>query len=123
MTRPLSPHFLITAALALVDVEATGDNEGDGISASLARRYRVPNGLADDAAADVTESAASAAATRMAEGWSAAFVHHVGYWSHFDHRLGASVWPLPATQSCAELAAFAASNFVLAADAPQPGDV
>jgi hypothetical protein len=37
--------------------------------------------------------------------------------------MGTSVWPLPATSSCTELAAFAAQHFVLAADAPEPGDV
>src|SRR5436305_251265 len=35
--------------------------------------------------------------------WSAAFVHHAGYWSHHDPRGGRSSWPLPATGDCNEL--------------------
>lgn len=63
------------------------------------------------------------AASHVGEEWSAAFVHHTGYWSHFDYRAGTSVWPLPETGSCTELAAFAAEHFVLAADEPDPGDI
>jgi hypothetical protein len=82
----------------------------------------------DDAGAaiDAGDSAVAAAigVTAVTDvGWSAAFVHHVGYWSHFDHRSGTSVWPLPDTGSCSDLAAFAARHLVLAADAPEPGDV
>jgi len=74
--------------------------------------------LVDDAArqsisSDVTESVWS----------SAGFVHHAGYWSHFDHRTGTSVWPLPSTASCTELAAFADEEGILLADAPEAGDV
>jgi hypothetical protein len=68
----------------------------------------------------------SALASRYADssdGWSAAFVHHAGYWSHFDYRLEASVWPLPATSSCAVLADFAAEHFALCSDEPRPGDI
>jgi hypothetical protein len=36
--------------------------------------------------------------------WDAAFVHHVGYWSHYDDRGKRSSWPLPATASVEELA-------------------
>src|SRR5579862_9362987 len=32
--------------------------------------------------------------------WSAAFVHHAGYWSHYDNVTEASSWPLPAVASC-----------------------
>ena len=98
MTRPLTPAFLITFALALVDD-------------------------AETSAAANNQDAAGDAVNHTASGWSASFVQHAGYWSHFDHRQGASVWPLPASSSCAELAAFAASRSVLAADAPEAGDV
>ena len=54
--------------------------------------------------------------------WCAAFVHHVGYWSHFDHERGASVWPLPATASCYVLGDFARRKRILK-DEPEPGDV
>lgn len=101
MTRPLSPAFLTTFALALVD-DATA---------------------AASAAADYIEGAAGAAADITDDRWSTAFVQHAGYWSHYDHRQGTSVWPLPVTESCTELADFAARHFVLMADAPEPGDI
>jgi hypothetical protein len=101
VTRPLSPAFLITAALALVDdVSPSEGAPREMPAAALASRYR-----------------------DSADGWSAAFVHHAGYWSHFDYRLEGSIWPLPATSSCTELAAFAVDHFVLRADEPNPGDI
>jgi|SRR5690348_11608658 len=116
MTRPLSPAFFMSSALALVDDDTAVDAGPRGMSAALARRYRLPNGSTADAVP-------SAAANPIDGGWSAAFVHHVGYWSHFDYRTATSVWPLPATSSCTELAAFAASHFILSADAPESGDI
>lgn len=107
MPKVLSPAFLISSALALVDDAAAIDGSGSGMSAALARRY-----LVSDDTAPLPDG-----------GWSAAFVHHVGYWSHYDPRLGASVWPLPATPSCTDLAGFAAMHFVLVSDKPQRGDI
>lgn len=100
MTRPLSPAFLMTAALALVDDAPPSEGPPRALASALASRYR-----------------------DSADGWSAAFVHHAGYWSHFDYRMEASVWPLPATSSCTVLADFAAEHFALRADEPTPGDV
>jgi hypothetical protein len=54
--------------------------------------------------------------------WCAAFVHHVGYWSHFDYAAERSSWPLPATASCYMLGAFAKERGVLR-EAPAAGDV
>ena len=111
MSRPLAPAFLITAALALVDDEAAardGAPPPHEMPAALACRYR--NG--DDRVA-----------VDPVHGWSAAFIHHAGYSSHFDYRLEASIWPLPATSNCDELAAFAADNFVLGDDEPCPSDI
>jgi len=101
VTRPLSPAFLIPAALALVD-DAAAPHE---------------------VATSVVANPATSVAVNPMAGWSAAFVHRAGYWSHFDYRMEASIWPLPATSSCEELAAFAADNFVLADDEPNPGDI
>lgn len=56
--------------------------------------------------------------------WSAAFVHHVGFWSHFDHMGGASTWPLPAVGNCNELAKYAEERSVLLDDdSPAHGDI
>jgi len=119
--RPLSPAFLMNFGFALLDDANMADAVSCGIEPPPPRRYRLPN-VAADAAAD-PDAAASAWANPTDGGWSAAFIHHVGFWSHFDYRLETSVWPLPATPSCTELAKFAARHFVLAADAPEPGDV
>lgn len=119
MTRPLSPAILTTFALALVDDAAVSDTCGRTLSAALARPHRA----ADAEAGDSGPAASTDATTTEDEGWSAAFVQHAGYWSHFDHRLGTSVWPLPHRAGCNELAAFAARHFVLAADEPEAGDI
>src|SRR5690242_19020368 len=79
--------------------------------------------LVDNAAADNAEAAAIAGEHSTADDAGLRFVHHTGYWSHFDHRHGTSVWPLPTTSSLAELAAFADKLLVLADDAPEPGDI
>ena len=110
MNRPLSPAFFLTTALALVDDAEALDAKPCGMFSGVTRRYLPPNDGGD--AGDIAN-----------DGWSAAFVHHVGYWSHFDYAAGRSVWPLPATASCSELAAFAASHFLLAGDAPESGDI
>jgi hypothetical protein len=73
----------------------------------------------------VSGAAVMAAADRQRR-WpsgGAAFVHHVGYHSHYDHFSGQSSWPLPNAERCEELAQFAAEKRILVADAPLPGDV
>lgn len=100
MTRPLSPAFFITAALALVDDISPSEVDPREDPPALPNRYR-----------------------DSCEGWSAAFVHRAGYYSHFDYRMEASIWPLPATSSCTELAAFAADHSVLCRGEPKPGDI
>jgi hypothetical protein len=54
--------------------------------------------------------------------WCAAFVHHVGYWSHFDSETRQSSWSLPDTGSCYLLGHFALRNDILR-DEPTEGDV
>jgi hypothetical protein len=54
--------------------------------------------------------------------WHTAWVHHVGYWSHFDHEYGASSWPLPATARADELGKFAEERGVLS-EQPRVGDL
>src|SRR5688500_7601686 len=54
--------------------------------------------------------------------WCAAFVHHVGKWSHYDPVGAKSSWPLPATGSCERLHTFATERDILRAE-PSDGDV
>jgi hypothetical protein len=55
--------------------------------------------------------------------WDTAFVHHVGYWSHYEHELGRSTWPLPPTNDCNEWARFAKASGLLLEEGPRAGDV
>lgn len=97
---PLSPALLIAAANTFVGFEEQGgDNRGQVVE-RLLREVGLPPGLP----------------------WCAAFVYHVGHSAHYDHRTGASSWPLPRTASCAELAAFAERAGVLRRS-PEGGDV
>ena len=97
---PLSPAMFVAAAGTWLDGPHATNN-----SAQLAGRFL--------SAVDDPHSAR----------WDAAFVHHAGFWSHFDHCTGQSCWPLPATAACEELAEFAAAENVLSVEAPDPGEV
>ena len=96
----LSPSLLIAAAGALVESAAT--------TADCSR---------------LAEKCLLGTGGFWTQRWSAAFVHHVGFWSHFDYAAGRSLWPLPATADCDELAAFARNRGVLSSRLPEPGDV
>jgi hypothetical protein len=97
---PLTPTFLIAAAAALVGVREDGDTSCGWMIELFLRGVNQPPG----------------------EPWSAAFVHHVGYWSHFEPGAERSSWPLPSTASCDVLAQYARAKRVLH-DEPQAGDV
>ena len=58
----------------------------------------------------------------IAAPWDAAFVHHVGYWSHYDPVVKMSNWPLPATRCVEELAQFGDTSGTFR-EAPVSGDV
>lgn len=97
---PLTPALLVAAANAFVGLGEDGaDNRGQMVELFL-REVRQPPG----------------------QPWCAAFVHHVGYWSHFDNVTRKTSWPLPATASCYELGKFALDHKVLTRD-PHIGDV
>jgi hypothetical protein len=97
---PLTPAFLIAAAGGYIGVrEEGGNNRGQLVELFL---------RASDA--------------KPGQPWCAAFVHYVGFWSHYDHVLHRSFWPLPRTASCWVLGEFARRHGILARE-PQPGDV
>jgi hypothetical protein len=54
------------------------------------------------------EVAASAVADAGA--WDTDFVHHTGFWSHFDFEREASNWPVPNTRDLFAIAAWAHGN-------------
>src|SRR5256885_2271808 len=95
----LTPSYLVAAATAFTGLGEEGDNNGQMVELFL-REVRQPPG----------------------QPWCAAFVHHVGYWSHYDHRTKYSSWPLPATASCWQLGEFARDRKLLETE-PQTGDV
>ena len=97
---PLTPSLLVAAANAFVGLtEEGGDNRGQMIEMFL-REVRQPPG----------------------QPWCAAFVHHVGFWSHFDSVAARSSWPLPPTASCEELGSFAKTHRIDFTE-PMIGDV
>lgn len=97
---PLTPSFLVAAANAFIGVgEQGGDNRGQMVERFL-KSVSLPPG----------------------QPWCAAFVYHVGFWSHYDHGLRRSSWPLPATGSCEALAAAARKHGLLRSE-PYVGDI
>jgi hypothetical protein len=99
-TVPLTPAFLVAAAASLVGVHEQGGNNRGPMVELFLHEVKQPPG----------------------EPWCAAFVHHVGYWSHYDSETRRSSWPLPPTASCYELGVFAKKRGVLR-DEPEVGDV
>ena len=97
---PLSPSFLIATAGALLGLKPT-----EAQRRTLARQFL--RGTSHPSAAR----------------WDAAFVYHLGYWAHFDHRSGRSTWPLPATPACGDLAQFAEQRGALSDEPPQRGEL
>ena len=96
----LSPVLLVAAANAFVGLgEEGGDNRGQMVELFL-REVKQPAG----------------------QPWCAAFVYHVGFWSHYDNRASRSSWPLPASASCWELGDFAKRQGCLV-QKPTDGDV
>jgi hypothetical protein len=97
---PLTPSFLVAAANVLVGFPGEGGNNCGRIAELFLRGVRQLPG----------------------QPWCAAFVHHVGFWSHYDCRSRTSSWPLPPVASCGELETFAKEHGVLR-DEPKAGDV
>ena len=95
----LSPDRLVAAATSLVGIREEGHNRGRMVELFL-RQVGQQGGAP----------------------WCAAFVYHAGYWSHYDHVMRRSSWPLPATASCWELGEFARVRGVRRGE-PAPGDV
>ena len=82
---PLTPSLLVAAANAFVGLgEDGGDNRGQMVELFLR---------------EVGQEAGAP--------WCAAFVYHVGFWSHYESAAHKSSWPLPDTASCEELGDFA----------------
>jgi hypothetical protein len=104
---PLTPFALVATASAFVGFGEDSWNPFAGPQGALVECFlREVQARCDDARVP----------------WDAAFVHHVGYWSHFDHEFERSAWPLPATASVEELAQFAGTSGALR-EAPLLGDV
>src|SRR5688500_5652994 len=96
----LSPALLVASANAFLGLgEDGGDNRGQMVELFLREVHQEPG-----------------------QPWCAAFVYHVGFWSHYDHKSKRSSWPLPATASYAYLGEWAAMKGVYKTDA-QLGDV
>lgn len=134
----LSPPLLLATANAFVDMEddrpvATGGARGT-LAARFLREVGVSPGAGEifpfapegeapaepEAPAAPTEAQTPSAPARVF--WDAAFVHHIGFWSHYDPREERSWWPLPITTDLRVLASFAIERCILR-HAPVTGDV
>lgn len=97
---PLAPALLVAAANAFVGLrEEGGDNRGHMVELFLKEVNQPPG-----------------------QPWCAAFVYHVGYWSHYDPVAKRSTWPLENTASCEVLGGNARAAGILEEE-PQLGDV
>ena len=108
MRIPRSPALLIAAANAFVGIGGDASTARRSGQSALAKEFLRGVGVEFD------ES--------LTHAWHTAFVHHVGYWSHYDQQTGESSWPLPATPSAGQLGAFARERGVLTNE-PEPGDL
>jgi hypothetical protein len=97
---PLTPSLVVATANAFIGLGEDGDDNRGQMVELFLREVLQPPG----------------------QPWCAAFVHHVGYWAHYDHASLHSTWPLPATASCFELAEFARERGILR-EQPAVGDV
>lgn len=98
---PLSPAMLLAAAQSMIGLhEEQADARGQVVE-MLLRQIGQP----------------------MDGPWHAAFIHHVGYWSHFDADTSWSSWPLPATGDCDRLWRFANDSRIGSVAWPQPGEI
>jgi len=108
---PLSPNLLVATATVLVGV--SDDPDAIAAAAFVARLLQQVGR---------PEVVPFSVAAHDAATWDAAFVFHCGYWSHFDHRIDRSAWPVLPARDASELAAFATERGVLC-DQPQAGDI
>lgn len=105
-----SPRLLVAAANAFIGIRAEADAHRAAFLELIMADMDDPGGGTNGTAWDAR--------------WDAAFVHHVGFWSHYDHRGRVSSWPLPALRNCDDLAAYAKQRNVLVPDpCPAHGDV
>ena len=100
----LSPQLFICAANTLVGL---GDSPAD----------RAVNGPIDR----MVKEAAGPGGVGP-ERWDIAFVHHCGFRSHFNDRVGLSAWPLPAAATAADLGTIGA-NLGALSEAAEVGDI
>jgi len=97
---PLTPSLLVAAANAFVGLgEDGGDNRGQMVELFLREVDQKPGAP-----------------------WCAAFVYHVGFWSHYEAAARKSSWPLLRTASCEELGEYARKRGISLRD-PHVGDV
>lgn len=101
---PLTPQLLIATATAFVGLgEQPSDYAEDGLISRLCRGSRIDR-------------------LPSAGGWDVALIHHWGFWSHFDHRMEVSSWPVSAVKTAADLAAFGLARGLLH-EQPEVGDI
>lgn len=109
---PHSPALLIAAANAFVGIGGDASIARPRGQSALASEFLRGVGIETDPMTDGSDHVA----------WHTAFVHHIGYWSHYDQETDESSWPLPASPSAEQLGAFANDHGLLSSE-PEPGDL
>ncbi|MDB4890479.1 MAG: hypothetical protein JWL61_2334 [Gemmatimonadetes bacterium] len=100
----LSPQLLIVTASAFVGV---GENAADHTEGGLIDRFFRSGSKEGDAAR---------------REWDVALIQHCGYWSHFDHRIERSSWPVSEARTPNDLGVFGLARGILV-DQPESGDI
>jgi hypothetical protein len=101
---PLTPQLLIATATAFVGV---GGNPRDHLEGGSIYQLCLPSRI-DGIPPNV--------------GWDVALIHHWGFWSHFDHRMEVSSWPVSAVRTATDLAAFGSARGLIH-EQPEVGDI
>jgi hypothetical protein len=100
----LTPQLLIVTASAFIGVgEHTADHTDGGLIDRFFRRRQ------DDESVPLRE-------------WDVALIQHCGYWSHFDHRMDRSSWPVSTARTASELGLLGLTHGILS-DQPEAGDI
>lgn len=99
MQQPISVLCLLSAATAFIGLGGDSKEDGQMVETFFREVGRPPSGS-----------------------WDTVFVHHVGYWSQYRTGGEYSRWPLPRTDSAADIAVFAHERNV-AYEEPELGDL
>lgn len=124
MNTPPTPMFLIAAANAFVglDLAHVGSMGTAGAADTADTTDTTDTGDRPGVHDCFLREVQATLGDGLRPTWDAAFAHHVGFWSHYDHRVSLSSWPLPPVATAAALGDFAHGHHLLRCK-PAQGDL